>query len=73
MQTAEKKQTVWLYYNGNPLTSVRIREYATEQEIRQKAIAELEAVPGVVCDRHTAPCEQRVKIWNARIKYFPNG
>jgi len=44
----------------------------TEREIRQKMLADLAAVPGVVCDQGELPCERIGKIYHGELKFFPH-
>jgi hypothetical protein len=63
-------RTAWLYYNGQPLQSVIVTDGMTERDIRQKMLADLESVPGVVCNQGELPCERISKIYHGQLRYF---
>lgn len=67
------KRTVWLYYNGEPLQCVLMTDGMTDQQVREKMLADLESVPGVVCNQHELPSERRDKIHQGILRFFQPG
>ncbi|HEV7281063.1 MAG TPA: hypothetical protein VGN57_12735 [Pirellulaceae bacterium] len=59
--------TFWLYLGDAPLMAVRLPADATNEQVKEKAYAELDACPGVVCDGLEAPFERRHKIGQSRV------
>jgi hypothetical protein len=62
--------TFWLYLGDAPLMAVRLPAGATDEQVKAKAYAELDACPGVVCDGLEAPFERRHKIGLASVVRF---
>lgn len=63
----KKYVTYWLYYANEPLTSVRMPEGSTDQDVRYKALQWHDRVP--LCDRpNENPRERRMKILDSEIR-----
>ena len=72
MRTNEKR-TAWLYCNGQPIQSVLMTDGMTERQVREKMLADLDSVPGVVCNLPSeAPFERRTKIHHGELRFFPH-
>lgn len=65
--------TAWLYWGDQPIQAVRMTNGMTEQQVRQEMLAELEAVPGVICNQYELPDERRAKIYRGRLRFFLPG
>ena len=57
--------TWWLYYNGEPIASVRADEHASTQDVLTKALAQHDAVP--LCFP-TPPLEHRTHLMRAEVR-----
>lgn len=61
-----------LYIGATFLQSILLPVGATESQVKEKALHDLEAVPGVICDYpNEAPCERRAKINAATVHPEP--
>ncbi len=59
-----------LYYNGHVVYEALMRPGSTVDELRAKALSDLESVPGVICDYpNEAPVERRSKILRAELRF----
>lgn len=63
-------KTYWLYLGTVPIQGILLPVGATEAQVKEKALHDLEIVPGVVCNTYEAPCERRVKIANATVRSY---
>jgi len=70
--STKARQLAWLYYNGHPIQSVLVTDdMMTNDDIRRKMLADLDSVPGVVCNYPDEnPSERRLKIHHGEIRYF---
>lgn len=66
-----RRITYWLFLGENVVTSVRMDEGAEDQDVRCKAIADLDAHP-FLCPREIDPIGQRYRILNSEIRTYPN-
>jgi len=62
--------TAWLYFQGKPLTAVRVPKSESTVGIIDKALHDLEVCPLVICPQGVAPCEMEARIRQANIRYF---
>lgn len=68
---APRRITYWLWLGANVVTSVRMNEGAHDQDVRCKAIADLDRHP-FLCPREIDPLAQRWRILSAEIRTYPN-
>ncbi len=72
MRTNEKR-TAWLYWNSQPIQSVLMTDGMTDRQVREKMLADLDSVPGVVCNLpFEAPFERRTKIYDGELRFSPH-
>jgi hypothetical protein len=63
-------QTYWLYYNGQPLTAVRLPEGSTDKQVKDKT----KSLADMLCDRpHETPYDRECKIHCSEVRIHERG